>query len=97
LSEVDAGAAQAVATTIRGWLDAQAARQAEQERRTQLYERFANAGPVTTFRVLGVQVLASEGTVYTIGSHDPVAKTNYSRLLGPLIGAQAMVTDGSQA
>ncbi len=48
------------------------------------------------FRALGVQVLAAEGSVYTIGSY-VAAKKNNSRLLGPLAGAQAVVTDGSQA
>jgi hypothetical protein len=49
------------------------------------------------FQWLGVQVLVGDGTVYTIGSHDAALRTNASRLLGPLAGAQAMVTDGSQA
>ena len=49
------------------------------------------------FQVLGVQVLKGEGTVYTIGSHNAVKKTNSSRLLGSLSGAHAVVTDGSQA
>jgi hypothetical protein len=35
--------------------------------------------------------------VYTIGSRNDVAKTDSSRLLGPLAGAEAVVTDGSQA
>ncbi|HUY48896.1 MAG TPA: SHOCT domain-containing protein [Streptosporangiaceae bacterium] len=70
---------------------------AEKQRRTELYERFVRAGTVTTFRALGVQILTGDDKVYTIGQHDPYAKTNGSRLLGPLAGAQAMVTDGAQA
>jgi hypothetical protein len=49
------------------------------------------------FRALGVQVLESDGKVYTIGHYSPATKTDSSRLLGPLAGAQAIVTDGSQA
>jgi hypothetical protein len=52
---------------------------------------------VTQFRALGVQVLAGDNEVYTIGFHDDATQTNTSRTLGPLAGAQAMVTDGAQA
>jgi hypothetical protein len=51
----------------------------------------------TVFEWLGVQVLVDNGEVHTLGSQDPAAKANTSRLLGPLAGANAMVTDGSQA
>jgi hypothetical protein len=69
---------------------------AEKKRRSEIYDAFVR-GTVTAFWALGVQVLAGEEQVYTIGNHDTWAKTNTSRLLGSLAGAQAMVTDGSQA
>ena len=97
LVKLDAGAARAVAEKLHRRIAAHAAQRAETERRAQLYEAFVSAGTVTTFRVLGVQVLAGDDKVYTIGSHDAVTKANTSRLLGPLTGAQAMVTDGAQA
>jgi len=97
LVKLDGGAAQAVARKIQERLAAHATQMAEKERRAQLYETFVSAGPVTTYRALGVQVLAGVGRVYTIGSHDAVTKTNTSRLLGSLAGTEAMVTDGSQA
>ncbi len=62
-----------------------------------MFAAFANAGDATVFRALGVQVLVDDGDVYTIGLQNSEAKINASRLLGPLAGAQAMVTDGSQA
>jgi hypothetical protein len=68
---------------------------AEKGRRATLYERFARARTVTIFEALGVQILAGEDMVYTIGSHDPLTQTNSSQLLGLLAGAEAMVTDGS--
>lgn len=70
---------------------------AEKERQTDLYKAFVRAGTVTTFRALGVQVLVGDDKVYTIGSHESWSETNSSRLLGMLAGAQAVVTDGSQA
>jgi hypothetical protein len=97
LVQLDSVAAQTVAEIVRKSYASDTTRLAEHERQVQLYEAFVSAGPVTTFRVLGVQVLAGNGNVYTIGSHDDVTKTNSSRLLGPLAGAQAVVTDGSQA
>jgi hypothetical protein len=68
---------------------------AEKGRRATLYERFARARTVTIFEALGVQVLAGDDTVYTIGSHDPLTQTNSSQLLGLLAGAEAIVTEGS--
>jgi len=68
---------------------------AETGRRAKLYETFIRAGTATIFRALGVQILAGDDTVYTIGSHDPLTQTNSSRPLGLLAGAEAMVTDGS--
>jgi hypothetical protein len=97
LVALDSVAARTVAETVRKWHTSDPARLAEHGRQTQLYEAFVTAGPITPFRALGVQVLAGNGNVYTIGSHDDATKTNSSRLLGPLVGAQAMVTDGSQA
>jgi hypothetical protein len=70
---------------------------AENQRRAEVYEKFARAGTVTTFRALGVQILTGDDKVYSIGEHDSYKKTDGSRLLGPLAGAQAMVTDGAQA
>jgi len=67
---------------------------AEQERRATLYETYARAGIVMVFRALGVQILACDDVVYTIGNHDPLTQTNSSRPLGLLAGAEAMVTDG---
>ena len=95
--ELDADAAQATAQTIREWSAAAAARKAEMDSRAQMYETFARAGGATVFRLLGVQVPAGDGRVYTIGLHNAAAKTNTSQLLGLLAGAQAMVTDGAQA
>jgi hypothetical protein len=70
---------------------------AEKERRAELYKTFARAGTMTTFRALGVQVLAGDDKVYTVRTYDSWAKTNDSRLLGPLAGAEAQVTDGTSA
>jgi len=70
---------------------------AEKQRRAELYETFVRAGGMTTFRALGVQILAGDDKVYTIGQHDSWAKTNASRLLGPLAGAEAEVTDATSA
>jgi hypothetical protein len=97
LVKLDAGAAQAVAEKLHERMAAHAARRAEAERQAQLYEAFAGAGTVSTFRALGVQVLAADDKVYTIGSHHASTKSNTSRLLGPLTAARAVVTDGSQA
>jgi hypothetical protein len=97
LVQLDAAAARAVAERLQGRRDALAGQIAEGERQVQAYEAFAAKGVPTVFRVLGVQVLAAEGSVYTIGYHVAAKKINTSRLLGPLAGAQAVVTDGSQA
>jgi hypothetical protein len=93
LAGLDAQAAQAVATK----LGENAGQAGETERQAQLYQAFVDAGGTSVFRWLGVQVLAGTGEVYTIGIHSAAARTNASRLLGPLAGAQAMVTDGAQA
>ena len=97
LVNLDAGAARTTAEVLHGWSTAAARRQAEMERRTRVYEAFARAGRTAVFKLLGVQILGGDDEVYTIGLDNPAAKTSTSRLLGPLAGAQAMVTDGSQA
>ena len=97
LVKLDAGAAQATAETLQQMSAGAAVRAAEAAKRTQVYEAFVNAGGARTFELLRVQVLVGDGAVYTIGSHDAATKTNTSQLLGSLAGAQAMVTDGSQA
>jgi hypothetical protein len=70
---------------------------AEKSRQAELHEKFVRAGTVTIFRAFGVQVLKGDDKVYTIGSQNPWEKTNSSRLLGPLAGAEAKVTDGTSA
>ena len=97
LVKLDAGAAQAVAVRLQELLTIAAAQQGEPDRQARVFAAFTNAGGATVFRWLAVQVLAGDGEVYTIGSHDLELEVNTSRLLGPLAGAQAMVTDGSQA
>jgi hypothetical protein len=97
LVKLDTGAAKAIQAAIERRAAAAAASAAQHERRFHLYEIFVRAGMVTTFRAFGVQILAGDDKVYTIGSQDSVTKTNTSRLLGPLAGAEAMVTDGAQA
>jgi len=97
LVKLDAGAAQAVARTLQERRTTHNTQSAETERQAQVYEAFTTAGEPTVFRALGVQVLAAENSVYTIGYSNAATKTNTSRLLGSLAGAQAVVTDGSQA
>jgi hypothetical protein len=97
LVKLDASAAQATAETLQQMSAANAVRAAERAGRAQVYEAFVDAGDATVFQLLRVQVLVGDGTVYTIGSHNAERQTNTSQLLGPLAGAQAMVTDGSQA
>lgn len=67
---------------------------AEQRRQGAMYEEFVRVGTVITFRSLGVQVLAGGDQVYTIGDHQQWTKAKSSRLLGPLEGAEATMTDG---
>jgi Short C-terminal domain len=95
LVRLDPGAAEAVAGALEKMQAANATQTAEVERQAQVHEAFASVGPPTVLRSLGVQVLARVGEVYTIG--DEIRGRNTSRLLGPLAGAQAVVTDGSQA
>jgi hypothetical protein len=97
LVKLDPGAAEVVGEKVRAMLATDAMHKAEREHLVQVFEAFESAEGVTVFGRLGVQVLMGDGQVYSVGSHDPEAKTNTSQLLGPLAGAQAMVTDGSQA
>jgi hypothetical protein len=97
LVQLDAGAAEATAEKLQEMFAAAAAQQAEMDRRAQVYEAIVNAGGAAVFNLLGVQVWVGDGNVYTIGLRNDQTKTNTSRVLGPLAGAQAMVTDGSQA
>ncbi len=97
LVELDPEAARAVMAALDERSTADARLRAERERQAHLFEAFTNAGGVSVFRALGVQVLAGHDAVYTIGFHDRSSKTNSSRHLGPLSGSEAMVTDGSQA
>jgi Short C-terminal domain len=77
--------------------DLEAVLAAEKERRARLYETLEGALAMTKFKALGVQVLAGDDMVYTIGHHDPWEKTNDSWLLGALTGAEAQVTDTTSA
>jgi Short C-terminal domain len=97
LTGLDPRAAQATAGVLAERAEADAGRRAEKDRQTRMYEAAVRAGSVTRFPALGVQVLAGDEHVYTIGSRSPAAKTDTSRLLGSLPGAEAMVTDGAQA
>lgn len=97
LANLDEDAAEAVANVVRDRLAGWDARTAETEHRTEVFEAFASAGGTTVFNLLNVQVLADGTDVYTIGDQNVLRRTNTSRLLGPLAGTQAMVTDGSQA
>jgi hypothetical protein len=68
---------------------------AAKELQAELYEAFVRAGTVKKFTALGVQVLAGDDKVYTLGTHDQYAKTNDSRVLGLLAGSEAKVTDST--
>jgi hypothetical protein len=97
LVRLDTGAAEKVAEMLEKMRAAHLARTAEAERRALVREKFASEGGPRVFRALGVQVLAKAGEVYTIGDYIPNLGGDTERLLGPLAGAQAVVTDGSQA
>jgi hypothetical protein len=71
--------------------------EAEKTRQSELYEAFVQAGTVTLYRAFGVQIVKGDDKVYTIGLHQTWTKTNDSRLLGPVAGAEAQVTDGTSA
>lgn len=92
LVKLDGAAAQAVANTLQQQRVTGAAQIAETRHQAQVYKALAAAGDLTEFWALGVQVLAAEGTVYTIGESSAATKTDTSRLLGQLPGAKAVVT-----
>jgi hypothetical protein len=94
--KLDASVATAFRKTLEQTAAKAAAEAAEPKRRAAVYQKLTD-GTLTKFQAFEVQVLAGENVVYTIGSRDDVAKTDSSRLLGPLAGAEPMVTDGSQA
>jgi hypothetical protein len=96
LVELDANVAAAFRETLRQQAAEAAAEAAEPKRQAEVYHKLAD-GTLTKFQAFRVQVLACENMVYSIGSRDDVARTDSSRLLGPLAGAEAVVTDGSQA
>lgn len=93
LVKLDPAAARAVAAELQARL----AKVAEDERRSRMFEVFARAGQATVFQALGVQILPGDDMVYSVGFHNTAMRTNSSRPLGPLAGAEAMVTDGAQA
>jgi hypothetical protein len=98
LDSLDRDAAAATRKTLEQRAARQATHAAERQRRAAVYEALMGDGASRTlFCVLGVQVLADSGEIYTIGTDNPLAKTTTSRLLGLLAGAEAIVTDGSQA
>jgi hypothetical protein len=70
---------------------------AEKKRRAEMFETFTRVKTLTRFQALGVQIPTGGDQVYTIGAHNIQAKTNASRLLGPLAGARAKVTDGTSS
>lgn len=97
LTAIDGDAAMSLLEVLDKRAAKYSAHDAEKERRQRVYQVLAQAEKVSLFRSLGVQVVASDDQVYTIGLDSPTAKTNASRLLGSLSGSQAMVTDGAQA
>lgn len=97
LSALDTPAASSLSEVLQKRAAAHSAQLAEKERQEEMYQLLARAEKVSVFRALGVQVIAGDDHVYTIGTGFSVNQTNTSRMLGPLSGAEAMVTDGSQA
>lgn len=97
LANRDASAAQAVADKLQQPAREAAAHKAEAELQAQVFDVFASAGQRTVFRNLHVQVLNELGRVYTSGFENAATRTSTARPLGPLAGAEATVTDGSQA
>ncbi len=85
LVKLDAGAAEAVAGELES--PAYANQAAEAERRAKM----------RVFGALAVEVQTEAGEVWALGGYDLRGRWNTSRLLGPLAGSQAVVTDGSQA
>jgi hypothetical protein len=91
--KLDPDAARAVAAELKARL----AKVVEEERQSRMFQVIARAGQATAFRAIGVQILPGDETVYTVGFHSLVLRTNSSRPLGALAGAEALVTDGAQA
>jgi Short C-terminal domain len=87
LVRLDPGAAAAVALELERKKAAYADRAAKAERRAKMQR----------FRALGVEVQTEAAEVRTIGGYDSRGREVVPRLLGLLAGAQAVVTDGSQA
>jgi Short C-terminal domain len=86
LVRLDPGAAEGVAGELERRQAAYADQAAEAERRAKMQP----------FRALGVEVQTEAVEVWAVGGYD--SRGRYmSRLLGPLAGAQAVVTDGSQS
>jgi hypothetical protein len=96
LVELDESEAAAFRRTLERTAAEAAAEAAEPMRRAEVYQKLVDA-TLTRFPAFQVQVLTGENVIYSIGSRDDVAKADSSRLLGPLAGAEAVVTDGSQA
>ena len=69
----------------------------ERQRQAGLFEATAQEGAVAKFGALGVQVVAGDDDVYTIGYHDSHDRIDDSRVLGPLAGAVASVTESTSA
>lgn len=97
LEALDAQAAESLRDLLYKQAAARRARETEKDRQAQMFRLLADAQQITPFRALGVQVIAGDDLVYTIGFHDKATQTDTSKPLGPLSGAQAMVTDGAQA
>jgi hypothetical protein len=97
LTALDADAAGSLLEVLQQRAAAHRARQAEKQLRQQMYQRLVRADDVSVFRALGVQVIAGDDQVYSLGINDLSSQANTSKVLGTLSGAQAMVTDGAQA
>jgi hypothetical protein len=67
----------------------------EMKRQAHVYQAIANCEQVMHFLALGVQIISRD--VYSIGDYNHAARTNSSRLLGPLAEAKAEMTDSTAA
>lgn len=97
LLKLDVHATETVAENLKKLRATEAKKRVEKERRAHVFQAIDSGAAPIVFRWLGVQVLAQDSAVYTIGTHDTNTKTNTSQILGSLAGAQAMITDGAQA
>ena len=98
LVKLDAGAAQAVGETVQEMLTAR--RRARGPRRSAMLRCTRRSSTPEAHGVPATWCAGPGGRrqgLHRSGLTNAEAKTNTSRLLGPLAGAQAMVTDGSQA